>query len=335
MRPTALATVIGGCLLIVASASSPATAAAPPPAPPPPVQPTDVHDPQCVVIIQPGDSLSAIADSFDDPTITAEGIQLENGISNPDRINAGAYVDVCVGNQINDINGAQQGQVAGGDDEVKTQQEHINMLFAPYGSKPLLVDGISGPLTEQMLCATRLLLDIPLSRDDMELDSPEGRAFMRATALRPPVAARTDAPRWIVVDKTCQILVAGEGGSITFVFPTSTGEEGYETRDQQRARVFRYDPATDNDGWHNSTVYPVPEDNPLNGNMYKPLYFDGGQAIHGANNVPTAPASKGCVRLRVENQNAVIAWLGLGDITAATYNSDRINVVVTVQGDYA
>ncbi|CAN5498700.1 hypothetical protein BH24ACT5_BH24ACT5_10700 [soil metagenome] len=335
MRPTALATVIGGCLLIVASASSSATAAGPPPTPPPPVHPTDVHDPQCVVIIQPGDSLSSIADSFDDPTITGEGIQLENGISNPDRINAGAYLDVCVGNQINDVNGAQQGQVAGGDAAVKAEQERINMLFAPYGSKPLLVDGISGPLTEQMLCATRLLLDIPLSLGDMALDSPEGRALMRATALRPPPAARTDASRWILVDKTCQILVAGEGDSIKFVFPTSTGEEGFETRDQRGATAFRYDPATENGGWHNSTVYPVPEDNPLNGNMYKPLYFDGGQAIHGANNVPTAPASKGCVRLRVDHQDTVVAWLGLGDVNAATYNKNRIGLIVTVQGNYA
>lgn len=208
------------------------------------------------------------------------------------------------------------------------------MLFAPYGSKALLVDGISGPLTEQMLCATRLLIDIPLSRSDMALDSPEGRAFMRATALRPPVSARTDASHWIVVDKTCQILVAGEGETIKYVFPTSTGSEGYATRDQRGSRAFRYDPATENGGWHNSTVYPVPEDNPLNGNMYKPLYFDRGQAIHGANNVPTSPASKGCVRLRVDNQDTIVAWLGLSDVTSATYNSDRINLIVTVQGTY-
>ena len=44
--------------------------------------------------------------------------------------------------------------------------------------------------------------------------------------------------------------------------------------------LFRYDPATDNGGWHDSASYPVEVDNPLNGNMYKPLYFnDDGQAI--------------------------------------------------------
>jgi lipoprotein-anchoring transpeptidase ErfK/SrfK len=118
------------------------------------------------------------------------------------------------------------------------------------------------------------------------------------------------------------------------VFTASTGEEGYETRDQNGSRVFRYDPATENNGWHNSTVYPVSVDNPLNGNMYRPLYFDNGQAIHGANNVPTYPASKGCVRLRVESQDALVNWLGLGGVTSPIWDTGPINMSVSVQGQY-
>src|SRR5690606_7049015 len=117
---------------------------------------------------------------------------------------------------------------------------------------------------------------------------------------------------------------------LVFIFPTSTGEEGYETRDQQHVRAFRYDPARDNNGWHDSTVYPVAADNPLNGNMYKPLYFDNGQAIHGSYNVPPSPASKGCARLLVEHQDAFVAWLGLADATSPVWSSDRINLVVHV-----
>ena len=64
-------------------------------------------------------------------------------------------------------------------------------------------------------------------------------------------------------------------------------------------------------------MYPVAEDNPLNGNMYKPLYFDRGQAIHGANNVPTSPQSKGCARLRVEHQDMLLYWLGLSEPTSS------------------
>lgn len=78
-----------------------------------------------------------------------------------------------------------------------------------------------------------------------------------------------------------------------FVFPTSTGSEGYETRDQDRAEAFRFNPALDNGGWHDSSEYLVSVDNPLNGNLYKPLYFDLGQAIHGANNVPPDACEQG------------------------------------------
>ena len=118
------------------------------------------------------------------------------------------------------------------------------------------------------------------------------------------------------------------------VFPTSTGEPEHETRQQNRSQAFRYDPALHNDGWHNSTDFPGAEDNPLNGNMYRPLYFDRGQAIHGANNVPTSPRSKGCARLRVEHQDLLIAWLGLDGIGGATYDASRMDVTVNVQGAY-
>ena len=68
--------------------------------------------------------------------------------------------------------------------------------------------------------------------------------------------------------------------------------------------------------------------------MYKPLYFDRGQAIHGANNVPTSPQSKGCARLRVEHHDMLIAWLGLADVSGPVDNRGRINVTVNVQGAY-
>jgi lipoprotein-anchoring transpeptidase ErfK/SrfK len=120
-----------------------------------------------------------------------------------------------------------------------------------------------------------------------------------------------------------------------FVFPTSTGTAAHPTRDQEASRVFRYDPATANGGWHDSTQYPAASDNPLNGNMYKPLYFDNGQAIHGANSVPTSPASHGCARLRVNDQNTLINWLGLADQRAQIWSDrGRLGLTVTVQGRY-
>jgi hypothetical protein len=75
-------------------------------------------------------------------------------------------------------------------------------------------------------------------------------------------------------------------------------------------------------------------DNPLNGNMYKPIYFNGGQAIHGANYVPPTPRSKGCARTFPLHQDELIRWLGIDGLTEATWNSSAIGVTVTVQGAF-
>jgi lipoprotein-anchoring transpeptidase ErfK/SrfK len=150
-----------------------------------------------------------------------------------------------------------------------------------------------------------------------------------------PYTSAVLSPRWILIDRTCQVMFVGRGAeALDLVFPTSTGQPGYPTRPQDRTRAFRYNPVLHNGGWHNSTTYPVAADNALNGNMYKPLYFDGGQAIHGANNVPRSPASKGCARLRVGDQDRLVAWLGLADVDGPTNDPDRIAVTVNVQGDW-
>ncbi|BAN01681.1 LysM peptidoglycan-binding domain-containing protein [Ilumatobacter coccineus] len=300
----------------------------------------DVYDPDCVVEVQSGDSLGLIADAFDDPTVTIATIKAENEIET-DVIYAGQVLDVCVDNGLDDITGSERAPnqalvEAARTDAVKRQQEKLNELFDGSGMRELLVDGISGPVTQQRLCAARLALGLDVTRADMEAGSEEEQLLMETDELRQPFTTALLSERWILIDRTCQVMFTGEGDNgITNIFSTSTGSEGYETRDQDRSRAFRFDPALDNGGWHNSTDYPVPEDNPLNGNMYKPLYFDGGQAIHGANNVPTTPQSKGCARLRVDDQETLIAWLGLDELGGATYNERLINVTVNVQGSYA
>jgi hypothetical protein len=217
---------------------------------------------------------------------------------------------------------------------VAAQQTKLNELLVPFGYPAMPVDGDSGPITRRALCAARLALGLPVNRSDMAPGSPEEQLLLATTALPMPPNVATDG-RWIFIDLTCQVLLTGEGFErIVHVFPTSTGEEGFETRLQERRPVFRFNPALDNGGWHESSIYPVADDNPLNGNMYKPLYFDRGQAIHGAGNVPPSPQSKGCARLRPANQDALIAWLGLGDVSGVV-GRDRIGATVTVRGDYA
>ncbi len=301
--------------------------------------PLAVYDPACVVEIEAGDSLGAIADAEADEIVTIPSLQAENGLTD-ELIVPGQLLDVCIDNGLDDITGEQRlernAAVVAAETwvSVTAQQTKLNELLVPYGFPEMPVDGVSGPVTRRGLCASRLALGLPVNRADMAPGSPEEELLLATTALPVPPNVATDG-RWIFIDLTCQILLTGDGpDGLVNVFPTSTGESGFGTRLQERTRAFRFDPALQNGGWHESTDYPVPEDNPLNGNMYKPLYFDNGQAIHGANNVPTSPQSKGCARLKPADQDRLIAWLGLDTIDGATYSKDRIGVTVTVRGGY-
>ena len=302
------------------------------------VPPLDVYDPLCVVKVAPGESLSLIADRFDDDTVRVDTLRAENDLSD-DLIRPDQLLDVCVDNGIDDRTGDGREPNAVLVEEatranVEIQQAKLNELFAGTGMTELKIDGVSGSVSRQRLCAARLTLGLTPSTTDMAAGSDEEQVLMAATTLGLPLGAPVDKERWVLVDQTCQVMFVGAGGGpLQFIFPTSTGEPGYETRLQDRAMVYRYDPAFENAGWHDSTDFPVPEDDPLSGNMYKPLYFDGGLAIHGANNVPTSPRSKGCARLRLADHNALIDWLAIGDVTTPIGGS-RFGLAVSVQGQF-
>ena len=303
----------------------------------PPPAPLDVFDPTCVLRSATAGSMELLATQL---AVEVAPIDLwaENGFAHGTQI--GDLVDTCVGNGINDIDGTPRtglndsaiaGAVAA---NVEQQQAKLNELFAGFGTGDLAVDGASGPLTGQRLCAARLALGLTTTIADMSPGTEEQVRLIEATELPTPISTATASERWVLIDRTCQIMFIGAGEQTTFVFPTSTGSEGYETRDQDRAPAFRFNPALDNGGWHDSSEYPVGVDNPLNGNLYKPLYFDFGQAIHGANNVPPTPQSKGCARLRVSDQETLIAWLGLDGVETELWRKNEMNVTVNVQGAF-
>jgi hypothetical protein len=306
---------------------------------PPTTEPDlDVFDPLCVVQVRSGESLSLIADRFDDDTVRVDTIGAENDLVDntifPDQL-----LDVCVDNGLDDRTGEERApnQVLVAEAtraNVQLQQAKLNELFADTAMPELTVDGASGSVTGQRLCAARLALGLPVSTLPMEAGSADEQVLMAATTLPVPTSSAMNAEHWALIDQTCQVMFIGSGpDSIQFVFPTSTGQPGFETRAQDQSEVYRYDPAFDNGGWHDSTEFPVPEDNPVNGNMYKPLYFDGGLAIHGANNVPTSPQSKGCARLRLEHQNLLLDWLDAGDIVTPVGGS-TVELTVNIQGAY-
>lgn len=298
--------------------------------------PPEVFDPSCVLQVGAGESVQSLVAEFDDVSTDYLTVMAENGMETLD-VEVGQLLDMCVDNGLDDINGTTRPErnavVAGR--EVTAQQEQLNMLFANLGTPELLVDGISGPITRQRLCAFRLANGLEVSTADMEAGSDEEALLMAQTELPIPQTTAIESGRWILIDQACQIMFVGQGNDrLQFVFPTSTGQAKYPTRSQDRSPAFKYNPASHNNGWHNSYDYPASDDNPLNGNMYRPLYFDRGQAIHGANNVPTKPASHGCARLRTAHMDQLVDWLGLGGLTSTTQDASLINVTVNVQGHY-
>src|SRR4051812_27143970 len=144
--------------------------------------PLDVYDPECVVKVLPDDTLIEIAARLADGTVDPETIKGENALGN-NQINLGQLLDVCVDNGIDDITGEARGArnpviVAR---EVMAQQTKLNELFAGYGIRELQVDGVSGPVTRQRLCAFRLAAGLPVSTADMVGGSDEAQALMAAT----------------------------------------------------------------------------------------------------------------------------------------------------------
>ena len=160
--------------------------------------------------------------------------------------------------------------------------------------------------------------------------------MMATTVLPIPFTSAILADRWVLIDRTCQIMFVGEGTQkLQLRLPdVDRPARLRDPRSRTGSRAFKFDPALDNGGWHDSLTYPAADDNPLNGNMYKPLYFDRGQAIHGANNVPTSPQSHGCAALQVEHMDMLLAWLGLADAERSLGSRDRINLTVNVQGTW-
>jgi hypothetical protein len=102
--------------------------------------------------------------------------------------------------------------------------------------------------------------------------------WRKLASPRRPVPRLRTAPRHVEVNQTLQVLYVVIGGKIAYIFHVSTGKPSTPTRDGS-FRVWRK--VAGYSGHH----------------LYYPSYFDGQRAIHGWPDVPTYPASHGCVRI--------------------------------------
>ncbi|MET4077515.1 L,D-transpeptidase family protein [Janibacter sp. UYMM211] len=146
-------------------------------------------------------------------------------------------------------------------------------------------DGTYGGLTEQAVLALQ-------KQAGLDRDGVAGPRTLRAVAdgTRPTVGA--GAPDRVEIDLERQLLYVVRDGSVRWAISTSTGSgETYESSYDGLA-VAVTPPGTFAVG----RVYDGSEVAKL-GTLYRPRYFNGGIAVHGAASVPGWPASHGCARV--------------------------------------
>ncbi len=118
-----------------------------------------------------------------------------------------------------------------------------------------------------------------------------------AATMAKLATASTPAPKYsapadhLEVDIPRQTVYVVRGGAVSAILPTSTGSNKNFTNAGWTRRAI-----TPNGRFTVSRKINGMRIAPL-GELYKPSYFNGGIAFHGAGSVPTYPASHGCARL--------------------------------------
>ncbi|MEU9885568.1 L,D-transpeptidase family protein [Sphaerisporangium sp. NPDC051011] len=130
----------------------------------------------------------------------------------------------------------------------------------------------------------------------------------------PQVLVPNGKPDRVEVNLTKQIAVLYRAGQVKLITHISSGSgipycetatwQGKVQRFCGDARTPTGDFKTTwrRSGWHRSYL----------GQLYNPIFFNGGIALHGALSVPLAPASHGCVRLPMHVAEALPSLLGTG-----------------------
>ncbi|MCE0535319.1 L,D-transpeptidase family protein [Kineosporia rhizophila] len=172
---------------------------------------------------------------------------------------------------------------------VRTLQKKLNALGYWTGGT---ADGQFGGNTEQAVLALKKVARLPR-------DGIAGPKVWRALADGVRPKARSSRGHVIEVDKKRQVLKIVDDGRVRFTLNTSTGS-GQQYSSQGTTRVAstpsgRYRVYRQIDGVRHAPL----------GVLYRPKYFNGGIAVHGADSVPAYPASHGCVRV----SNAAVDWI--------------------------
>jgi lipoprotein-anchoring transpeptidase ErfK/SrfK len=173
-------------------------------------------------------------------------------------------------------------------DQVRALQEKLQSMHFWVGS----VDGNYGLTTTQAVMAVQKAAG--LTRDGV-MGSETRKALARGVS----VSAKSSSGRYVEIDKSRQLAMLVQNGDVQTILNTSTGSgQQYSSEGQTsiantpsgKFTIFRQVDALDK--------------GPL-GDLWRPKYFNGGIALHGAEAIPGYPASHGCARI----SNPAINWI--------------------------
>jgi hypothetical protein len=158
-------------------------------------------------------------------------------------------------------------------------------------------DGKFGSTTQQAVYAVQKAAG--LDRDGVV--GPRTQQALDAGVL-PKARSKAGSGHVVEISLARQLLMFVDDGKVTQVLNTATGSNRHYEQDGQtfladtppgRFRVGRQI-----DGWRHAPL----------GLLWRPKYFNGGIAVHGAASVPPYPASHGCARVSIAAMNWI--WTG-------------------------
>src|SRR6478672_361049 len=172
-----------------------------------------------------------------------------------------------------------------GDDVTRLQQRLVDLGFDPGP-----VDGQFGPATQMSVWAyQKLVMGLTGTAVTGKVTPDLWAQLEQALTIRPLRPNAT--PTHVEVYLPSQTAVLFQDGKARLITHISTGtgkewcEEGYCSVAITPGGVYQFGRRVD--GWDDSVL----------GQLYNPVYFNYGVAIHGAYNVPLYPASHSCVRI--------------------------------------
>jgi len=153
-------------------------------------------------------------------------------------------------------------------------------------------DGNFGSLTQQAIFAVQKAAG--LGRDGVV-----GPKTQRALDQGVRPKAKSTKGHIVEINLKRQLLMLVDNGKVTTVFNTATGSNQHYVFEGNT-----YLAVTPRGHFTVSRQIDGQRDGPL-GPLWRPKYFNGGIAVHGAPNIPPYPASHGCARL----SNSAINWI--------------------------